>query len=374
MNMTRVDYVVIGAGIYGLFAASFLGKRGFKVVLVEMDSNPLQRASYINQARVHNGYHYPRSVSTAEKSAQYFERFNQEFSFAVHSTFRKIYAISKNDSLTNAEQFIKFCNFVGIPAEEINYKKYFNEGLIESAYETMEFTYDATIIRAYYMDKLKGLSNVELLFKSTITVVETSDDEYILRINDNRIIYTNNVLNATYASINQIHEVFNVDKFKTKYELCEVILTKADKVLQNTGITLMDGPFFSIMPFGLSGYHSLTSVSYTPHETSNSMLPSFSCQSRRSDCTQYSLQNCNTCNVSPDTAWISMKQQTSKFLNPGITFEYKKSLYAVKTILNSAELDDSRPTVIRKLSEKPNFISVLSGKFNTIYDLEEVLL
>ena len=29
------------------------------------------RATYINQARVHMGYHYPRSYSTAIKSAHY---------------------------------------------------------------------------------------------------------------------------------------------------------------------------------------------------------------------------------------------------------------------------------------------------------------
>ena len=30
----------------------------------------------------------------------------------------------------------------------------------------------------------------------------------------------------------------------------------------------MDGPFFSLMPFGLTGYHSITTVSRTPHFTS----------------------------------------------------------------------------------------------------------
>ncbi len=40
------------------------------------------------------------------------------------------------------------------------------------------------------------------------------------------------------------------------------------KRLKNTGITVMDGPFFSLMPFGQTGLHSLTSVTFTPHETS----------------------------------------------------------------------------------------------------------
>ena len=45
----------------------------------------------------------------------------------------------------------------------------------------------------------------------------------------------------------------------------------------------------------------------------------------------------------------------------------------MKPILMSSEIDDSRPTVIRKYSEGPTFVAVLSGKINTVYDLDEVL-
>jgi hypothetical protein len=45
----------------------------------------------------------------------------------------------------------------------------------------------------------------------------------------------------------------------------------------------------------------------------------------------------------------------------------------MKPILLSSEIDDSRPTVIREYSREPYFVSVLSGKINTVYDLDEVL-
>lgn len=56
---------------------------------MEIDDKPLQRASFINQARVHNGYHYPRSVSTASKSAHYYERFVRTFHFLLIIDSRK---------------------------------------------------------------------------------------------------------------------------------------------------------------------------------------------------------------------------------------------------------------------------------------------
>ena len=45
----------------------------------------------------------------------------------------------------------------------------------------------------------------------------------------------------------------------------------------------------------------------------------------------------------------------------------------MKPIVKASEIDDSRPTVIRVMSEQPRLVSVLSGKINTVYDLDEVL-
>ena len=45
----------------------------------------------------------------------------------------------------------------------------------------------------------------------------------------------------------------------------------------------------------------------------------------------------------------------------------------MKPILMSSEIDDSRPTIIKKYSTNPTFVGVLSGKINTVYDLDEVL-
>ena len=41
--------------------------------------------------------------------------------------------------------------------------------------------------------------------------------------------------------------------------------------------------------------------------------------------------------------------------------------------LQESEIDDSRPTVIKEFSSTPKFISVLSGKINTVYDLDTIL-
>ena len=45
----------------------------------------------------------------------------------------------------------------------------------------------------------------------------------------------------------------------------------------------------------------------------------------------------------------------------------------MKPILKASDVDDSRPTCIKIHSENPTFVSVLSGKITTVYDLEEIL-
>jgi hypothetical protein len=62
-----------------------------------------------------------------------------------------------------------------------------------------------------------------------------------------------------------------------------------------------------------------------------------------------------------------------QYLNPEIELKYVSSIFEVKPILLSSEKDDSRPTIITIHSRKPYFISVLSGKISTIYDLENAL-
>ena len=164
------------------------------------------------------------------------------------------------------------------------------------------------------------------------------------------------------------------ENFKIKYELCEIILCKVSDKLKDVGITVMDGPFFSIMPFGKTGYHSLTSVTFTPHKTSYENVPTFECQNRsKGYCTKDNLGNCNECYAKPESAWDYMSNLAKKYLKSEYEFKYEKSLYSMKPILKASEIDDSRPTVIKQFSTNPTFISVLSGKINTVYDLDDVL-
>ena len=296
--------IIIGGGLYGLYSALLCGKNGQTVCLLEYESESFARATYINQARVHMGYHYPRSYSTAIKSAHYFERFVHDYPECILTEFDQVYATSANFSWTNAEQFKKFCRDADIQCDEISPNKYFKPGMCDGAFLTKEYTYDAKILRSILLSEIEKYKNIHLYYNVRITQIEASGTNYIVTghikdMSDTFFEYTAPfLLNATYASINQICSKLNVMPFSIKYELCEIILCNVDDSLRKTGLTVMDGPFFSIMPFGKTNYHSLTSVTFTPHITSYDTYPTFPCQKLVDSafCSPQQLGNCNLCN------------------------------------------------------------------------------
>lgn len=68
-----------------------------------------------------------------------------------------------------------------------------------------------------------------------------------------------------------------------------------------------------------------------------------------------------------------MANLARKYLREEYAFSYKSSLFSMKPILMSSEIDDSRPTVVRTYTANPTFVGVLSGKINTVYDLDDIL-
>ena len=368
------DKIIIGAGLYGLYAALFCAKRGQSVVVLEREAQAFTRATYVNQARVHMGYHYPRSLSTAMKSAGYFKRFTEDYNFCIHSEFEQIYATSSHFSWTDAAEFKKFCKDGGIPCTELPVDRYFKDNVCDGAFLTKEYTYDAHILRDYFLDELSRYPGVKLLFGQKIQRIVKETDRYTV-VTDEGKWEAPFVLNASYAAVNQVLskvEGIVPELFAIKYELCEIILCTVSENLKKVGLTVMDGPFFSIMPFGKTGYHSLTSVTFTPHKTCYEAFPNFSCAGKNG-CTAEGLGNCNFCPDRPESAWEYMSTLARKYVRDEYRFSFEKALFSMKPILKASEIDDSRPTVIRYASENPVFLSVLSGKINTMYDLDEFL-
>lgn len=371
--MKLYDVIIIGGGIYGLHAAFNDKFKNKNVVIIEKEDEILKGASLSNQARLHNGYHYPRSYDTAKSAKDFFDKCYKEYEFAINNSFKSIYAIAKNGSLTTANEFENFCTRLNIDYSEIDTKEYFKDDMIEKAYITTEYTFDTDLIRDYYVDKIKKTKNVEIRYNTYITQIEKEEDYYLLTLNNDKKIRSKLVISTVYQNINYVNNMFKQRMLDIKYELCEIELINVNENLKDVAITIMDGPFFSIMPFGKKNIHTLTSVNFTPHEVSFTKLPKFTCQQSNVKCQNEFIENCNECPYKPKSDTKRFLELYNQFMRDNLKFEYVKSLFAVKPILLASENDDSRPTVIERYTSNPTYISCLSGKFSTVYLLDEFI-
>lgn len=362
------DRIVIGGGLFGAYASLVLARKGYKVCLVEQNSGLLERASFINQARLHTGLHYPRSIDTALETIRYSGEFKNRFPTAIRD-FDQIYAISKYGSKTSSDDFRNFINRAGIEAQEIVLGEFFNSSSVSSAFRVVEPSFDSTELRRILTREINESSRISLSLDSQVIGGRASSAGVELKLANGAQVFAEGLVISAYAGINGLRQSLGLDSLPLTFEIADVFLGRVGSKYSNVGFTVMDGPFWSMMPFGNSEFSSLTSVGLTPIEKSRE-LPLFACQSRRVDCTPLGLANCNECSFKPKSNYHHILQQVSLHLKENLNFTQTSRMTTVKAILTTSDVDDSRPTLIQR---ENNIWTIFSGKITTIFDIEENL-
>jgi len=362
------DALIIGGGFYGAAIAIYLAKqRGLRrIVLVERESALLTRASYNNQARVHNGYHYPRSFTTAYRSRINLPRFVKDWPETVKQDFTKLYAIARRNSKVTAKQFVRFCKEIGAkiePADQ-SLRQIFDQRLIEEVFLVEEYVFDASMLANWAEQELKECG-VEIRLETHVTAISKCSNglglSSLIRLSDgvDGEIVSRYVFNCTYSGLNQFAGDFLSTTTHLKQEITEMALMQVPSALKGLGITVMDGPFFSMMPFPARGLHTLSHVRYTPHMQ----------WSDQRDIDPYQKLN----DYERVTRVDRMVRDVGRYLPAVLDANYVDSLFEIKTVLVKNEGDDGRPILFEKHDELPGCYSVLGGKIDNIYDVLEKL-
>lgn len=376
LKTEKYDFIIIGGGIFGAYAALYLARQQQKVCLIEKEAQLFTKASIVNQARLHSGYHYPRSIATARMSDDNKARFTSEHKNFINFKFEKYYAIDKFGSFTDALQFERFCDYIAIKCKKVKQHPYFNFHRLEALYATTEYTFDPLLIAHFYSQQLKANPNIKVLKNATIKEVHNASNSWIVHLNhgdDTPLqLEAPQAINATYAASNAINHLFGVHEINLSHEISEIVLLEAP-LLRNLGITIMDGQFGSLMPYGKSGLLSLSSVAYTHHKVSYEQVPSFDCQQLNTNCKPEFTANCNTCPAKPRSNFLKMCSQIKHYFTADIQLNHVDSLFTIKSKLRANYIDDGRPTEISVMHEKPRFYCIFAGKINSIYEIEKVV-
>lgn len=358
---------VIGAGLFGVSVALRMAKKGHDVTVFESNDAILQNASAINQARLHKGLHYPRHIRTASDAYSTYGPFVSRWPSVVKEV-TQYYAVSSNNSKVSGSEFEEFVKKIGVDFEIMERHPLLPFENIDAILKVTESTFDVDLLRQVIANEIRSEKRIKLLLQSKILLLsETSNSVKVTLTSKSEHLF-DQVFVCSYAMNKRFAEMLDVEFYSTKFQVCEVLIGKAPQLV-NEGITVMDGPFWSIMPFGFTGLHSLTHVSHTPLIESKDEL--LFCQLKHRECGMVNTHQCSKCEYLPNSKKKEILNEVSEFTKGKLSFEYESSIFTLKAVLNDPDMD-GRPTMIQR-SPSERTIFIFSGKVGDVENLDYLL-
>lgn len=345
---------VIGGGIFGALSALQIADKGYSIMLIEKAPQLITGASLVNQCRVHMGYHYPRDEKTAKESRQAKEFFEEIFESAIHRDLNNHYLVAKDGSLTSPEEFLSFCRKMDLPYE-VSWPPdtMISRDKIALSLKVPETIFDANVIRKILSNKVEEHPGVTLMTSTEVVGINEADGGYKVTYKHEKgreTVHCSAVVNASYGNINHINKMINLPLKDYQYELCEVPVALTP--WKGTGWSIIDGPFFGVMPFGFAEEYLLYDVELSVLERVVGKFPEF-----RFDVDYYDDDRRRA-------ERFSKYQEKWKPWLPEIEkCKHLSSMYATRIVLPKKEKTDTRPTMINEL--RPGFWQIFSGKITT---------
>ena len=357
-----LDVAVVGAGLYGATIARELARRGRHVTLIEREDGLLRRASIFNQARVHGGYHYPRSLQTGVRSQLNYRRFVRDYSAAVDPTIRSVYAIARVGSRVTGAQFARFCERIDAPVERIPGPGpiAMDGGMIEAAFLVREATFDAVRLASILEADLADAA-VDVVFSTSVERIDSAGGEIVLIMNGphgRSRTAARDVVVCAYAGTNALLERSGLPALPLRYQDTEMVLVKLPRTFEGLAVTVMDGPYFSVLPYPTRpGLHTLSHVRFTPRVRHVQGAAVDEHEMRRSELSAFPYMITDARRYVPD-------------LGAAI---YIESIREAKVFPATADQNDGRPILIHRSAEIPGLQIVVGGKIDNVYDIADEL-
>jgi hypothetical protein len=312
-----VRAAVIGGGVFGATIAVDLARAGIQVELFEAHGDLLEGATARCQARLHSGYHYPRSDATAKTARDAAPEFAARYPEAIRSA-EQHYVIAA-ESKVSGEEYLAFCNRLSLPYEVVEPPQVHHAQLC------------VRVPEAYVdVDRLRRLLRRDLL-QADVGL------HFGRKIQHKPLVGYDLVVWATYGQ---------PWSKPLRYELCEVALVEIARY-ENQSFVVLDGDHVSLDPHGR--FHMLYDVKNSVHRVSDK------------------LEQLWPFPGNPVSNWKTMLENASQHLRgmdqhgQGVAMYYR-SMFSIRGVLPDVDATDERPTLIEC---NGNVISVLSGKICT---------
>jgi len=230
---------ILGGGWYGCHLAARLLAEGHRVELHEIADELFAGASGANPARLHGGFHYPRSRLTRALCQEHHAAFMERYGALTRGVPVNIYAIAAQDSLID---FGTYCDILARETQFVTIERPAEFGLanVEGAVLTGERHIVIERARAHFSELLDG--------HVRFGVAPGPGDHAVWDW----------TIDCTFCA----RDGRDIDR----YEPCLMVLLRGPT---NRAVTVMDGPFPSLYPWHEErGLSSLTSARWTPFSKS----------------------------------------------------------------------------------------------------------
>ena len=332
-----MKFSIIGAGFFGISVAIKIKEKypRSQVIIFEKEKDILMGASGKNQFRCHLGYHYPRSDKTIEECKKSFNEFNKYFSDCYMKS-KNYYAISKKNSLTDFDKYIKV-----LKKNKLNFKIIEHELLkkenIQGAILADEKLINIFLIKKRFKEIINRLG-IKVVLNKTIN------------IDENFIKHYDNVFLCTYDNNNNNLKFFESSKKNYYYQLVEKIITRTPKEFNNKSFVILDGPFMCIDPYYKNNLSILGSVNDSVIESKNDKYHDFE--------KKFNNINSKYYHHLPNLKFPKIKKSFENYLNGFDKTNYFKSFIVVRCTIKKA--NDER---ITKVNTNKNLFKIYSGKW-----------
>jgi hypothetical protein len=324
---------VIGGGLFGSTAAIYAARAGHDVTLYEAKSDLMLGAAAATFARLHRGYHYPRSPETGRESVAAEPSFRAEYGDAVIDGGRQSYIVAPGGHVT-PDGYRIFLESEGL--------EFFQDG---NRFDVVEPRVNLNRLADLVPAKVAE-SGVKVRCGNIINRRLCSH----LRDGFDRIVV------ATYARLNDILGKLGCDMAEYKFQVVEKPVVRLPESFRDQSIVVIDGPFGCIDPLDDSGLHALGHVVKTIH------AENVGYGARVPDHLQPLLDRGYVVNC-PHTRFREVADDLARYI-PGIEkAEHCGSMFTVRAVLARQEATDARPTRVERMNGQ--VIRVFSGKLGT---------
>lgn len=349
--MKKSNVAIVGCGIFGAMTAIRLAESGIEVTIFDSNARPLQGASLNNQNRLHLGFHYPRDDETASQCIKGFDEFRSEFPDCILANFDNAYFIASEGSLTSPDEYLRFCKKHQLDFKEID-PSLFNPIVknVDLGITTNEVVYDSIILEKLIYKKFQALK-IEPKFHSEVTNISKKGENFSLEINKKNYIDFGAVVNCTYANLNQLKFQIGQETSNLQYEY--TIVPVVDWLRPPVGITIMDGPFMTVLPFGKSKKFLLYHVNHTVIEREI-------CEQMPSE--WKTAETSPTKNIDKKKIFKDILESFAKFVPAVQESKLSGFLQTTRVVQANKEKTDARPSIIEKIDD--GFLSVFTAKID----------